>query len=322
MRRRVGCPRSGSQPNGCGSIDSKGGDVTREPRGIIPPLTTPFTESGDVYEEGLRRLLEFQIEKGVHGLFICGTYGSGPIMTVEERKEVHEITVDQVEGRVTVIAHVGTTSTARSLELARHAESVSVDHIASVSPYYYGHEERAVVEFFRTLVEAVDLPVYAYNNPKASGVTITPSFLHHLAEVGVEGVKDSGFSYIELTHFMLELEDMPDFRFIVGTEGLALPALMLGAKGCVAGLANACPEVVVELWDLFQAGEYEEAARAQLRVNKARRLLHIPSSTNAACYAVLRERGIDVGYPKAPLLPVREDRREAMIAGLEEMGLL
>ena len=79
--------------------------------GIIPPLTTPFTESGDVYEEGLRRLVEFQIEKGVHGLFICGTYGSGPIMTVGERVQVHEIVVDQVKGRVTVVAHVGTTST-------------------------------------------------------------------------------------------------------------------------------------------------------------------------------------------------------------------
>ena len=74
--------------------------MNKELRGIIPPLTTPFTQDGEVYEEGLRRLVEFQIEKGSHGLFICGTYGSGPIMTQEERKRVHEVVVDQVKGRV------------------------------------------------------------------------------------------------------------------------------------------------------------------------------------------------------------------------------
>ena len=285
-------------------------------------MTTPFTEGGDVYEEGLRRLIKFQIEKGSHGLFICGTYGSGPIMTAEERKRVHEIVVDQAKERIVVVAHVGTTSTAQSVELARHAEDVGADYVASISPYYHRHDERAVVGFFRSLAEAVEVPVYVYNNPKASGVTITPSFLRHLADVGVQGIKDSGFSFIELTHFMLAMEDVPEFRFIVGTEALALPAFMIGAKGSVAGLANVFPELVVQLWDLFQAGEYQEAARVQMRVTKARQILHIPGSTNAACYAVLHERGVDVGYPKAPILPVREDKRVAMIAGFREMGLL
>jgi 4-hydroxy-tetrahydrodipicolinate synthase len=296
--------------------------MTTELQGIIPPLTTPFTKDGDVYEEGLCGLVGFQIEKGSHGLFICGTYGSGPIMTIEERKQVHEIVVDQAKGRITVVAHVGTTSTAQSVELAKHAEAVGADYVASISPYYHRHDERTVVEYFSALVRAVEIPVYVYNNPKASGVTITPSFLHHLADVGVQGIKDSGFSFIELTHFMLAMEDVPEFRFIVGTEALALPAFMVGAKGSVAGLANAFPELVVQLWDLFQAREYREAARVQMRVIKARQILHIPSSTNAACYAVLHERGVDVGYPKLPVLPVREDRRVAMIAGFKEMGLL
>ena len=296
--------------------------MTREVKGIIPPLTTPFTVNGNVYEAGLRRLVEFQVKKGVHGLFICGTYGSGPIMTTEQRKKVHEIVVDQTKGRITVIAHVGTTSTAQSIELARHAEAVGADYVASVSPYYHRHAERAMVQYFRALAKAVDLPVYVYNNPKASGVTITPSFLHHLAEVGIRGIKDSGFSFIELTHFMLALEDKPDFRFIVGTEALALPALLVGAKGCVSGLANAFPELMVKLWDVFQAGQYIEAARLQMQVNRARQILHIPTSTNAACYAILKERGIDVGHPKLPILPVRGGSEAAMFAGFKEMGLL
>ena len=290
--------------------------------GIIPPLTTPFTQQGDVYEAGLRQLVDFQIDNGSLGLFICGTYGSGPIMNLDERKRVHEIVVDQVAGRINVVAHVGTTSTTDSIELAQHAESAGADHVAAISPYYHGHDERTVVEFFRELVESVKLPVYVYNNPKCSGVTITPGFLHHLADVGVAGIKDSGFSYISFAHMVLSMADRPEFRFIVGTEGIALPAWMAGAKGCVSGLANVFPELMSHHWDLFEAGQYEEAAKVQMRVLKARQLLHIPSSTNAACYAVLRERGIDVGYPKRPILPVQEDKRVAMIAAFKDMGLL
>jgi dihydrodipicolinate synthase/N-acetylneuraminate lyase len=138
----------------------------------------------------------------------------------------------------------------------------------------------------------------------------------------VQGIKDSGFSFIELTHFMLAMQERPDFRFIVGTEALALPAFLVGCKGSVAGLANVFPELVVELWDRFQAGEVEQAARVQMRVTRARQVLHIPSSTNAACYAVLHARGVDVGRPKPPILPVRPDKGEAMLAAFREMGLL
>jgi dihydrodipicolinate synthase/N-acetylneuraminate lyase len=296
--------------------------MTREAAGIIPPLTTPFTEAGEVYEQGLRRLIDFQVQAGVHGLFVCGTYGSGPIMTLEQRKLVHEIVVDQVRGRLTVIAHVGTTSTAQAVELAQHAQDIGVDLISSIAPYYHRHDERTVFQYFAELIRAVELPVYVYNNPKASGFTLTPAFLRRLADAGVTGIKDSGFSFIELTHYMLAMHDVPGFCFVAGTEALALPAWLLGAQGCVAGMANALPELVVGLWDLYQAGRLEEAAQAQLRVNRARQILHIPSSTNAACYAVLHERGIEVGYPKAPILPVAEDKRVAMISAFKGMGVL
>ena len=290
--------------------------------GIIPPLTTPFTREGEVYEEGLRQLVDFQIERGVHGLFICGTYGSGPLMTTAQRQRVHEVVQNQVRGRITVVAHVGATSTEQAVELAQHAASIGIPYVSSISPFYYQHDERTLVEYFRTLVQAVDVPVYVYNNPKTSGINITPALLRRLADVGVRGIKDSGFSYIDFTHLVLAMQDKPDMRLIVGTEGIALPAWMAGAKGCVSGLANAFPEIMVELWNLFQAGEYEQAARLQLKVNRARQVLHIPGSTNAACYAALHARGIDVGYPKAPVLPVEEHKEAEMVAGFKQLGLL
>ncbi|MFO7698367.1 MAG: dihydrodipicolinate synthase family protein [Anaerolineae bacterium] len=290
--------------------------------GIIPPLTTPFTADGEVYEEGLRRLVAFQIEKGSHGLFICGTYGSGPLMSVAQRKQVHEIVMGESAGRITVVAHVGTANTSDAVELARHAEATGIPYVSSISPFYYRHDERSLLAYFETLVAAVDVPVYVYNNPQAAAVAVSGGLLRRLADVGVQGIKDSGFSYIDFTHLVLAMQDRPEFRFIVGTEGIALAAWMAGAKGCVAGLANAFPELMVEFWNLYQARDYEGAAHLQLRVNRARQILHIPSSTNAACYTALQARGIDVGMPKLPVLPVEQQKADEMLGAFHELGLL
>jgi len=289
--------------------------------GIIPPLTTPFTQNGQVYEEGLRKLLDFQIKKGSKGVFLCGTYGSGPLMTVEQRKKVLEIAMDQIEGQIAVIAHVGTASTSEAVELVKHAEKNNADAAAAVPPYYYTHDDKTVIEHFKQLVNAVSMPVYVYNNPKTSGYTITPSTLIKLADVGIKGLKDSGFSLVEFSHFILEM-GIRDFNFIIGTEALLLPAVMLGAKGSVSGLANAFPEIVVDLYNAAINKNYDEAVKLQLKVNEARRLLHIAKSTNAACYAMLHERGIDVGVPKHPVLPATEEEVSKMRNAFKKIGLL
>jgi len=291
-------------------------------KGVIPPLTTPFTENGEIYEEGLRRLLEFQIENGIHGVFLCGTYGSGPLMSLEQRKRVVEIAMDQIGKRIAVITHVGSASTADAVELAKHSEGLSVDAVAAVPPYYYRHDEGTVLEYYRELINAVSIPVYAYNNPKTTGFTITPSVLSKLAEMGLKGIKDSGFNIVEFTHYIIKLRDHKDFNFIIGTEALLLPAMMFGANGCISGLANVFPELVVELYETVLKKDYEKATELQLKVNKARMLLHIAKSANAACYAMLKERGIDVGVPKRPILPVTNEELSRMKKAFIEMGLL
>ena len=218
-------------------------------RGIIPPLTTPFKRDGTLYEEGLRRLIDFQVDKGSLGVFLCGTYGSGPLMSVSQRKKVVDISADQIKNRISLLVHVGTTNTKDSVELAKHAEDYNADAIAAVPPYYYRHDSETVLRYYRDLVEAVDIPVYVYNNPKTSGFTVTPHILAKMANLGVKGIKDSGFSLVDFTHFLLEFARRENFSFIIGTEALAFPALMMGAKGCVSGLANAFPEPVVSLYN-------------------------------------------------------------------------
>jgi 4-hydroxy-tetrahydrodipicolinate synthase len=292
-----------------------------EIKGVVVPVVTPFTKDGEVYEEGLRRLLDFHIEKGVHGIFPCGTYGLGPLMTTEQRKKVVEIAVNQIKGRIVVIAQVGAASTDETVTLAKHAEKAGVDVVAAVPPYYYSYDEAAILEHYRQLVKAVDVPVFAYNIPETSGFTITPSTLAKMADFGVKGIKDSSFSMIDFMHFIIELKQRKDFTFMVGTEALLLPAMMVGAKGCVSGLANVFPELVVELYQAIVKKNYEEAAKLQLKAAEARMILATAKSATAACHGLLGKRGIDVGVPKRPILSLTDEELSWMRKRFSHLGL-
>lgn len=288
--------------------------------GIIPPLITPFSKEGEVFEMGLRNLIDFQIEKGVKGLFMCGTYGSGPAMTVEERKKVAEVTVDQVRGKIAVIVHIGSSSIDSSMELAKHAEDVGANAVASVAPFYYAYDDESVLAFFKQLLSKVNIPVFVYNNPARSGIMITSELLNRLAEEGVVGIKDSSFSIVKFYEDMVAVKKK-GFIFIIGTEALMLPAIMAGAKGCVSGLANVFPEINVELYNLAKEGKYEEAARKQIEIIKARKAMHL-APTIPACYEILRVRGIDAGYPKMPFRRLTGEEVKKIKRELIELGLL
>jgi 4-hydroxy-tetrahydrodipicolinate synthase len=291
-------------------------------KGVVPPLVTPFTADGKLYEKGLRRLLEFQIEKGIHGVFLCGTYGSGPLMSAGQRKRVVEVAVDQIQGRITVITHVGTTSTEETVEFAKHSEKAGADVVAAMPPYYYKHDDKAVLKHYRQLVKAVSIPVFAYNIPRTTGFTITPVLLAEMANFGVQGIKDSSFSLVDFMNFIIELGDRKNFTFMVGTEMLLFPAMLFGAKGCVSGLSNIFPEIVVELYNAAAKKDYEKSAQLQLRANKARGILQKANSTIAACHALLKERGVDIGVPKRPILPMTDEELSKMRKAFSAITLL
>ena len=155
-------------------------------------MITSFTEEGEIDERKLRHLVDFLV-KHVKGLFVCGSYGPGPLMTQEQRKKCVDIVADEVAGRVPSIVHVGCADTDYlHLISYKHAEKkVGAYRVVSTPPYYYSCTEEQVLNHFRRLVDAMSLPVYIYNNPKTVGYAITSETLIKLEEVGVVGVKDS-----------------------------------------------------------------------------------------------------------------------------------
>lgn len=293
--------------------------MNKEIKGVISPLLTPFTPEGEVYEKGLRELIEFLISH-IDGLFPCGTYGSGPLMRLEQRKKVAEVVVDQVKGRIPVILHVGCADTQSAIDLAKHAEKIGADAVASVPPYYYQYGEDEILNHYRQLLNAVKVPVYLYNNPHASGNPVSPNLLAKTAELGLAGVKDSAFDLINFYFYRMSVKK-PDFNFIVGTEAIYLPAAQAGATGAVCGLANVFPEVLAKLRDSIEKKDFDNAAKLQVRVLRIRQVIKM-GPTIPICHSILKMRGVDAGVPKLPFLPVPDELQQKIRVALAELNLI
>jgi 4-hydroxy-tetrahydrodipicolinate synthase len=287
-------------------------------KGIIPPLITCFTRNGELDETAQRELVRFQA-KHVDGFYPCGTYGSGPLMTVEERKRVAEIVAEQ-RGSCKLIVHVGAVNTAQTVELAKHAESISADGVGAIPPYYYKYTQDQLLDHYRALIKAVKIPVFLYNNPGLSGNPISPDMLAKLAEEGLAGVKDSAFDLVNFYLYLLKVKQ-PEFVFIVGTEAIAAPALDAGASGVISGLANVFPEFMAGFYNTWRKADPAQTAEYQLRVIKARAILKY-GPTLTMTYAVLRMRGLNPGFPRAPYQDIPGALADRVRQEFKEMGLL
>jgi dihydrodipicolinate synthase/N-acetylneuraminate lyase len=268
-------------------------------QGNIPALLTPFTQDGEVDEPKLRAFIDY-LAPQVGGLFACGSYASGPLFSDKQRLQVMEIVAEQVGGRVPVILHVGHPSTDVTIEMAKAADGLGFDGISSLPPYYYHHSDQSVSDHFLRLIDAVETPVYVYNNPSLSNNTVSPSQLAELAERGLAGVKDSSANIKNFYDF-IDAVDKPGFGFIIGSQTLILPALQAGGHGCVSGVGNLYPKFIKAIFDAYAAGDNERALDLQFEANEMRAVcgagIPIPFY-----HAALKLNGIDIGYPKAPLM--------------------
>ena len=287
-------------------------------KGVIPPMLTAFDEFGDLDVKRTKNIVRFLKDK-VDALFICGTYGSGPLMNEEEKKAVIDSVTEEVGRELPIIVMAGSASTRETVEIAKYAQSAGASAIASVCPYYYAHSEENILGFFSELVNAVSIPVYVYNNPKTVGYPVTPKLLRKLYEIGVRGLKDSSFSSITFYEFVRELKN-EDFDFIIGTEALVLEAFAVGSRAVISGVANALPEPVQELVKACEMNDLSKAARLQTLVLELRELLHISSAISVA-HAILHVRGIDSGYPRNPFKPLNSEKMNELMTKLGSLKL-
>jgi 4-hydroxy-tetrahydrodipicolinate synthase len=288
---------------------------------VIPALVTPFTDDGkQVDEKRLRALVRYVLEKGATGVVPCGTTGEFQNLTVEERKLVSKIVIDEVKGRVPVIVGTGCSSTDLTVEMTKHAKDAGADAALIVTPYYHKPALRGIYEHYRIVAETVDLPIMLYNIPQVTGVQLPWQVVEDLAEIpNIVGVKDSSG---ELRYILALIEKTsPKLSIMCGHDEVVLPALAAGCSGMILASANIIPDVWRELYDSFQRGELQKAREIQLKVQKFCRV--VVKSGSVGPKAAMDMIGVKVGPVRLPLTQggelTYEDREELRI-DLEKLG--
>jgi 4-hydroxy-tetrahydrodipicolinate synthase len=288
-------------------------------RGLFAAIITPFDERGRVDLDRLEDLVSFQISKGTEGLYPCGSTGLGPMLSQDERKQVAETVVKAADGRVPVVIQVGCPDTESTVELAKHAEKVGADAVASLTPYYYKPGEAAVTKHFESISKSVRIPLLAYNIPQFTGNNLSAGTVAAMARSGIiSGIKDSSR---DLLHLQDLLNAVPEgFVVMNGTEEYGIYAIMSGASGLVSGGASALPELFKSLVTPALKGDYRAALAAHRKVLAVKDLVN--PSPISAYYAILKERGVECGAPRAPFLPLGISQTKKLIEGLKNLGVL
>ena len=287
-------------------------------QGVIAVPLTPFDQDENIDYTAMEEIIEFMLGKGIHGVFSCGSISLGPLIKPEERKQVLEFIVKVNRERVPIIAQIGATDTRTAVDLARHAQSLGVDAVASIPPFYIPTDEEDMYEHFKEIKEAVEIPVYAYNN-LWTGKIISPRLFKRLVDLGYQGMKDAGENI--LLHYNYLRLAPPSFNLLMGNETLALPALTMGVNGFTSGTVNAFPELNLELYRSFKKGELEKAAKLQQKILQLTEILSIaPAISNM--YACINLRGIKFGQPRRPLRSISLELQEKMKDEIYQLGLL
>ncbi len=291
-------------------------------RGILPALLTPFTEQGQVNTEALRTLTKYLIGQGVHGFFVTGGTGEGVLLDPDERKLVLETVLDEVNGQVPVIAHVGALATRTAADLAAHAASAGATAIAAVPPFYFGVDTLALQAHYRLIAEAASgLPLWVYHIPGATGVNLTPEVLATLLEIDqVHGIKYSSHNFYQM-RTMIEMTAERDFSVLSGPDEMCLPALTMGAHGAIGATYNLIPRHFVELYDAYQAGDLERAQELQYAANRVIHALLATPMFAGLKLLVSDVIGIDCGVPRRPLPPLTPEQAASLRAAMAETSL-
>jgi len=235
--------------------------------GVVPPVCTPFTADYEIDVPSLEALIRFQLDAGVHGLFMLGSTSETAVVTDAQREQVLDIAVRIAGGQVPVLAGVIDMGTAQVIEHARTAKRLGVDGLVSTAPFYIRPGQAEIIEHFRALKEAVDLPVFAYEIPSNVQTSIARATMATMAREGlIVGLKDSSGNEGNFRGMLLDTKDVDGFAVFTGSELTVDAALLMGADGVVPGLGNVDPAGYVRLYDLMRAGDIDAARAEQERL--------------------------------------------------------
>jgi 4-hydroxy-tetrahydrodipicolinate synthase len=243
--------------------------------GIIPPVCTPFTEQHEIDVPSLETLIDFQLDAGVHGLFMLGSTSETATLTYSQRVTVLETAVAKAKGRAPIMAGTMDTATERVLEHARAAKAAGVDALVVTSPFYIRPSQSEIIEHFRIIKQDVGLPIMAYDIPSAVHSKLARETVLTLADEGtIIGIKDSSGDESNFRGLLIEAKSRPNFAVFTGSELIIDGLLMAGATGSVPGICNVDPHGFVKIYNAVRSGDLATATAEQDRIYKLFSIIH------------------------------------------------
>jgi N-acetylneuraminate lyase/4-hydroxy-tetrahydrodipicolinate synthase len=272
-----------------------------KPEGVYVAMLTPFDEAGSIDEAELRRIVDFQINGGVDGLFPISSVGEFIHMSREEKFRMMEIVVDQNKGRVKITPGVGSSNPAESICLAQKAKDLGCDGVVVAPPYFYQMSQENIEKYFEAIADGVNIPNILYNIPLFTQ-PLSYDVVKRLARhKNIVGMKDSSGSMVDFMHFMDKIKIAgEEIHMLTGREETLFPCLMVGGKGCMTATSGILPEIMVDIYEAWKKGEYENARQLQtsiLLILRTMFALPFPLGFKLG----MEMRGFKMGPPKQPL---------------------
>lgn len=289
-------------------------------KGSMPALVTPFTPDGELDLATLKKLVEWHVDQGSHGLVPVGTTGESPTLTHDEHRLVVEEVVRVVDGRIPVIAGAGSNSTREAIGLMRHAAEIGADAALVVTPYYNKPTQAGLIAHYTALAEASDLPIVIYNIPGRSVIDMTPETMGELAKLhSIVGVKDATGKLERVSQQRITCG--ADFVQLSGEDATALGFNAHGGVGCISVTANVAPKLCAEFQNATLAGDYARALEYQDRLMPLHVAIFVEPGLVGAKYAMSR-LGLCNERVRLPLTPLTDPARRQIDAALEHAGLI
>ena len=284
--------------------------------GVIPAMITSFNKDESINKEGIRKTVDYLVSQKVNGLYITGSTGETFLMSQQEKKNVIEIIVEEVNGRVPVIAHIGSIGTKITTELGEYAEKIGVDALSALPPFYYSFSNDEIFNYYKDISNSSNLPITVYNISHAHLMDL--DMLKKLASI--ENIK--GVKYTASTHFnfnKIKKEIGESFKIYSGMDEMALSGLIAGADGIIGSFYNLMPEMFVNIFQQVQKNKIIEAKKTQEKINTII-LYALKKSGYPFIKMGLKWLNIDSGYVRRPFKSIIDSENEKIIK--EELKIL
>ncbi|RUM35588.1 MAG: 4-hydroxy-tetrahydrodipicolinate synthase [Desulfobulbus sp.] len=289
-------------------------------QGAMTAIVTPM-QNGKVDEKGLADLINFQIDGGIHGLVPCGTTGESATLSFSEHKRVIDLTVKIVDGRVPVIAGTGANNTIEAIELTESARESGVDAVLSVVPYYNKPSQEGLYQHFKTIHDAVDIPMVLYNVPGRTVTNMLPATVARLAELGnVVAIKEASGSLNQISEVIRLCPD--DFIVLSGDDFTCMPTVLVGGKGVISVTSNIMPGEMAAMMEAALSGNIARANEIHYKLFGLMGTMFCYPSPAPAKKALQLMGTIESAEVRLPMTEMDTSSIDKLTAEMKTVGLL